>query len=102
MELPEARKKGAGPQEENRSLKEELKTLKEELDTTKKGEEGVDEKWCGVRWWRNRMSWQTEQGVALHGQKVKDAESGFPLLESNHNLVCVSQLCRRLRAMFVQ
>lgn len=40
VELPEAGKKGAGPQEENRSLKEEVKTLKEELDTTKKGEEG--------------------------------------------------------------
>lgn len=40
VELPEAGKKGAGPQEENRSLKEEVKTLKDELDTTKKGEEG--------------------------------------------------------------
>lgn len=39
MELPEAGKKGAGPQEENKALKEEVKTLKEELDTTKKGEE---------------------------------------------------------------
>lgn len=37
MELPEAGKKGAGPQEENKALKEEVKTLKEELDTTKKG-----------------------------------------------------------------
>lgn len=39
VELPEAGKKGAGPQEENKSLKEEVKTLNEELDTTKKGEE---------------------------------------------------------------
>lgn len=39
VELPEGGKKGAGPHEENKSLKEEVKTLKEELDTTKKGEE---------------------------------------------------------------
>lgn len=38
--MPEAGKKGAGPQEENRTLKEEVKTLTEELNTTKKGEEG--------------------------------------------------------------
>eukprot|EP00066_Takifugu_rubripes_P030889 XP_011620155.1 PREDICTED: B-cell receptor-associated protein 31 [Takifugu rubripes] len=36
VELPEAGKKGAGPQEENKALKEEVKTLKEALDTTKK------------------------------------------------------------------
>lgn len=39
MELPEAGKKGPGPQEENKTLKEEVKTLKEQLDTNKKGEE---------------------------------------------------------------
>lgn len=39
MDLPEAGKKGAGPQEENKSLKEEVKTLKEDLDSTKTGEE---------------------------------------------------------------
>lgn len=43
VELPDARKKGPGPQEENKTLKEEVKTLKEELDTNKKGEE-EDEK----------------------------------------------------------
>lgn len=37
--MPEAGKKGAGLQEENKSLKDEMKTLKEELDTTKKGKE---------------------------------------------------------------
>lgn len=37
--MPEAGKKGAGPQEENRTLKEEVKTLTEELNTTKKGAE---------------------------------------------------------------
>lgn len=37
--MPEAGKKGVGPQEENKTLKEEVKTLKEELDTTKKGKE---------------------------------------------------------------
>lgn len=41
VELPEAGKKGAGPQEENKSLKEEVKALKEDLDSTKKGEEGI-------------------------------------------------------------
>lgn len=39
MELPEAGKKGAGPQEENKTLKEEVKTLKEDLDSSRKGEE---------------------------------------------------------------
>lgn len=38
VDLPEAGKKGAGPQEENKSLKEEVKTLKEDLDSSKKGE----------------------------------------------------------------
>lgn len=47
MEVPEAGKKRAGPQEENRTLKEEVKTLKEELDATKKGEEGKENQ--GVR-----------------------------------------------------
>lgn len=42
--MPEAGKKGgAGPQEENRTLKEEVKTLTEELNTTKKGEERGEE-----------------------------------------------------------
>lgn len=41
MEVPEAGKKGAGPQEENKTLKEEVKTLKEELDAAKKGENPV-------------------------------------------------------------
>ncbi|KAI3357914.1 hypothetical protein L3Q82_016300, partial [Scortum barcoo] len=36
VEVPEAGKKGAGPQEENRSLKEEVKSLKEDLETSKK------------------------------------------------------------------
>ncbi|CAB1430748.1 unnamed protein product [Pleuronectes platessa] len=36
VEVPEAGKKGAGPQEENKNLKEEVKTLKEERDATKK------------------------------------------------------------------
>lgn len=37
VEVPEVGKKGgAGPQEENKTLKEEVKTLKEELDTAKK------------------------------------------------------------------
>lgn len=35
--MPEAGKKGPGPQEENKTLKEELKNLKEELEATKKG-----------------------------------------------------------------
>lgn len=39
MEVPEGGKKGAGPQEENKSLKEEVKTLREDLDSTRKGEE---------------------------------------------------------------
>lgn len=39
IELPEARKKGVGIQEENKALKEELKTLKEHLQDTKKGQE---------------------------------------------------------------
>lgn len=40
IEVPEAGRKGAGPQEENKALKEEVKSLKEELDATKKGEGG--------------------------------------------------------------
>ncbi|XP_031149009.1 B-cell receptor-associated protein 31 [Sander lucioperca] len=36
VDVPEDGKKGAGPQEENKTLKEEVKTLKEELDATKK------------------------------------------------------------------
>ncbi|XP_068603803.1 B-cell receptor-associated protein 31 [Brachionichthys hirsutus] len=35
VEVPEAGRKGAGPHEENKTLKEEVKTLKGELDTTK-------------------------------------------------------------------
>lgn len=43
IDVPEAGKKGAGPQEENKNLKEEVKTLKEELEKTKKGEEEEEE-----------------------------------------------------------
>lgn len=45
--MPEGEKKGAGPQEQNKTLKEEVKTLKEELEATKKGEEGEQFVWGG-------------------------------------------------------
>lgn len=38
VDVPETGKKGAGPQEENKTLKEEVKTMKEDLDSTRKGE----------------------------------------------------------------
>lgn len=39
VDVTETGKKGAGLQEENKTLKEEVKTMKEDLDSTKKGEQ---------------------------------------------------------------
>ncbi|XP_037541005.1 B-cell receptor-associated protein 31 [Nematolebias whitei] len=74
IEVPEGGKPGAGPQEENKTLKEELKTLQKELDNTKKALQKSDSDVCAMKKQAENLTLEYDRLLEEHSKLLASSD----------------------------